>query len=39
MKCCAYSFQVGTFRTALRVENDRLSPKENGIIDNQIVAE
>ena len=30
-------FPVATL--AFRVENDSLSPKENGIIDNQIVAE
>ena len=30
-------FPVATL--ALRVENDRLSPEQNGIIDNQIVAE
>ena len=38
MKCCAYSFQVGTFRTGFWVYNDRTAPEQHRIVDNEVVA-
>ena len=39
MKCCAYSFQVGTFRTFFRVNNESLCPKQYTVVDNHVVTE